>query len=236
MVDRIRQIAVASLYNLSKTEDGGTDRTFSIHEIATYAAQMFSLDFDELSNSLGTYLAATVRSGRDHDFTGDPYHGFYMLTDAGQELHATIVAAAAVAVSHQERTTASKASSSSSSSSSRFIPGTRVRSAASARDEDDDAYDDDSGPDDSAVPAARDESANRNLSSSSSSSSSQRLENHPSAYSNMTGKRDRGQQSSSSSLSSSAAAAAAAAGSANGIRQSHPALSKPSTGINSRLF
>ena len=94
MVDRDRPIALAALFNLSRTEDGGNDRSFSVHEIATYSAQMFSLDFNELRISLGTYLAAAVRSGGDHDFTGDPYHGFYMLSNAGQELYATMVGTA----------------------------------------------------------------------------------------------------------------------------------------------
>ena len=44
MVDHIRPIALATLANLSKTEDGGNNRTFSIQGIATRAAQLFTLD------------------------------------------------------------------------------------------------------------------------------------------------------------------------------------------------
>ena len=73
MADRIRSIALATLANLSRKEEGGNNSTFSIHEIATRAAQLFTtLDYNELSNSLTTYLAAIVTSGEDRDFTGDP--------------------------------------------------------------------------------------------------------------------------------------------------------------------
>ena len=169
MVDRIRPIALATLANLSKNEG---NRTFSLHEIITRAAKLFSLDYNELRNPWGSYLAGAVSSGEDPHFTGDPYHEFYMLTNAGQHFQASIVAAAAGAASHQQR------SNSRPSSSSGFIPGTLVRSAASARDDDDYS---DSG---TALAA---------------SSSSQRSRNHPSVHGNMTDKRGCDQQSSSSS-------------------------------------
>ena len=232
MADRIRPIALAALFTLSRTVEGGNDRLFSIDEIAQAAQPLstsLTMSYNDLRNSLATYLATAVGTRGDPHFAGDRHRGLYELTEDGQDFYDTMVSMAA-ACQQNVRTTASApttSSSSSSSSSSRFIPGTLVRSAASARDSDDD--DNDSGRDGSAALVARDNSATRKPSSS--SSSSQRPENHPSAYSNMTGKRGRDQQSSSTSSST-----AAAAGSANGSRQPRPALSKPSAGIHSRLF
>ena len=193
MAGNIRPIALAVLFNLSKTEDGGNNLTFSIHEIATHAAQLFALDYDDLRNSLSEFLAGAVTSGQDNYFTGDPRHEFYMLTHAGQDFQATIVAAANEACQQNKRTTASvtTTSRSSSSSSPRFIPGTLVLSAAGAQDDDDAT--DDSRPDGGVAPAARDKSATAKLALS--SSSSQGSETQSSAYNDMMDERGRQQPS-----------------------------------------
>ena len=80
---------MVTLANLSKE----VDRTFSIDEIAKKAAKLFQLEYnDDLTISLTTFLANTVRSG-DHDIVGDFYHGNYALSIAGQQFQAACVAA-----------------------------------------------------------------------------------------------------------------------------------------------
>ena len=92
----MRSIALATLANLTKTVE---NRSFSIHEIASRAAELFQLDYDDLSSSLATYLAGTVKSGREgSDIIGDPSSGKYALSDAGQQFQAIIAAAAAPSV------------------------------------------------------------------------------------------------------------------------------------------
>ena len=92
----MRSIALATLANLSKTVE---NRSFSIHDIASRAAELFQLDYDDLSSSLATYLAGTVKSGREgSDIIGDPSSGKYALSDAGQQFQAIIAAAAAPSV------------------------------------------------------------------------------------------------------------------------------------------
>ena len=117
----IKPIALATLANLSRTEDGGKNRTFNILEISARAAQLFSLDYNDMRNSLSKYLAGAVTSGQDPHFAGDPYHEFYMLTNAGRDFQATIVAAAAAAASGNNQKTSS--SSSRDSHSERKISG-----------------------------------------------------------------------------------------------------------------
>ena len=194
MVDHMRPISLAALYNLSITAERGNDRLFTIDEIAEAAQPFPTVGYNDLRSSLGTYLAGAVRSGDLH-FTGNPFNGAYMLTNAGQKFYAKMVDTAVAARQQAERMTAivPTTSSSNSTSSSRFIPGTLVLSAAGARDFDYDDADNDSGSNDSAAPAARDNSATRKFALS--SSSAQCSENHPSACLN--------QQSSSSSPSSS---------------------------------
>ena len=167
MVDRIRPIALATLANLSRTEDGGKDRTFNIHEISSRAAQLFSLDYNDMRNSLSKYLTGAVTSGQDPHFAGDPYHEFYMLTKAGQDFQAMIVAATAAAASSVPTT---------STRPSPYHP--HVSSNASANDDDD--ADDDSDRD--GDKCTQNKSVARKPSSS--SSCSQRSDNHPSAYNN----------------------------------------------------
>ena len=84
MADRIRPIALATLFNLSNTEDRGKDRSFTVHEIGQRAAQLFSnFDYNEQRSSLGAYLAGAVRLSDPH-FAGDSWNGCYLLTHEGQ--------------------------------------------------------------------------------------------------------------------------------------------------------
>ena len=86
MIDeRIRSIALAALTNLSRTGNGKTSfkiHLVSIEDIATRAAQMFSMDRSELRISLSKYLSSKVIDG-DQDFSGDPFGGMYMVTKKG---------------------------------------------------------------------------------------------------------------------------------------------------------
>ena len=92
MADRIRPVVLATLAYLSK--DGGNYQTFSIDEIVTRAVQLFpNIDYNELRQMLGPYLALAVSSGRDNHISGDPHHGFYFLTDAGHDFQESIVVA-----------------------------------------------------------------------------------------------------------------------------------------------
>ena len=199
MVDHMRPISLAALYNLSITAERGNDRLFTIDEIAEAAQPFPTVGYNDLRSSLGTYLAGAVRSG-DPYFAGDRYRGLYELTEAGKDFQNMVIGTAVAARQQNERTTArapmNSSRPSSTSSSSRFIPGTLVRSAAIARDSDDD---DEGVPDDSAAaPAACHKSTTRKLALLS-SSSAQRSENHPSE----TGKLGYDQQSSSSASASS---------------------------------
>ena len=172
MVDYIKSIAMATLANLSRAEDGD-NRTFSINQIATRAAQLFSLEYNDLRKSLKEYLAGAATSGQDNHIGGDPYHEFYMLTDAGQSFQAKIVAAAAVNVP----TTSTKPSSSSLHNHC-------------ARDDDD--ADLGSDRDGDAASTTQHNSATKKPSSSSSSSSSscsQSSGNLPSANNNQQSSR-----------------------------------------------